>query len=563
MNIQKYRWSLYPPIPESKQKEFQRYTPVLRQLLYNRGVSSRDEAESYLEARLPAENRSAELRGIPAAAALIEKAIQNEKRIAIYGDFDADGITATAIMKSALSSLGGQVTSYIPHRMIEGYGLNPEAIHSLHDRGVTLLITVDCGIRAIEEIQLAKRMGLDVIVTDHHQAGKQIPQADAVINPNQPLDSYPGTYLAGVGVAYKLISHLLKNEPSINPEEDYLDLVALGTIADLVPLVGENRYLVKKGLHQLKHPHRQGILSLMGVAGISPRSLKASHVSYQIAPRLNAAGRLESANHALELLLEQDVHRAGRLAQELEIINSRRKQLMHKVRVKAEKMAITDEDLPPILFAFDPDFNQGVVGLAAGHLAEKYNRPAIVGRKNEDVTVASCRSIDNFNIVKALEHHQDLLLQYGGHPSAAGFSIDNKNISDLIQEMTQYSYRKLRDVDLVPTLQADIELDFKALNYSLLETIQKLSPMGYGNPQPRFVTRDVYLKKSRRVGRERNHLKCEFSDGRQTFDAIAFGKGELHTSLPSRVDILYTFEENEYRGQTSLQLNIKDFKPSS
>lgn len=561
MKIHPYRWLIHPPVPPSIQRELNHFSPIIQQLLFNRGINTYAKADLFLEACLPDEVKDVQLLGLKEASLRLKNAIHRNEHIAIYGDFDVDGITSAAMIKSALSRLEGVVSTYIPHRVDEGYGLNMDAIRELHHRGVDLLLSVDCGIRALNEVNMAKDLGLDVIITDHHQPGTNLPEADVVINPNQPLDPYPNKDLAGVGVAYKLIESLSHHFPHIQPE-NYLDLVALGTIADLVPLTGENRYLTRQGVSHLKRPERQGVLALMGVAGLDPQTIQASDISYQLAPRLNAAGRLSSANFALELLLEEDVYRAGRIAQEIEILNTRRKALMHDAKSKAEAMAITEEKIPPILFAFHPDFNQGIVGLAAGHLADKYFRPTIVGKRDEEVTTASCRSIDGFNIIHALDQHNELFLNYGGHPSAAGFTIANENIPELKQQLTNFAREALEKIDLTPTLYADMEIPLRDLTRDLLGDIQGFSPMGIGNPQPSFITRNLVIKSCRRVGTQQNHLKLIVSDGTETFDAIAFRLGYLYETLPPTIDILYTFEENIYRGRSSLQLNIKDIRLS-
>jgi len=562
MTLHKFHWSVHPPIPAQIQKDLGDISPFLKQILYNRGITNHKEALSFLNAELPENVAHSTLRGVEKATSIIYQAVAENKHVAIYGDFDADGVTSTALAKSALDEIGAKATTYIPHRVEEGYGLNADAIRNLRNQGADVLITVDCGIRAVEEVKIARDLGLDVIITDHHQPGPTLPSASAILNPNLPHDPYPNKHLAGVGVAYHLFRAVAERYAHFNAEA-YLDLVALGTIADLVPLQGENRHLVRKGLALLRNPQRQGILSLMGAAGLDPTTVNSSDISYQIAPRINASGRLKTAQFALNLLLEKEIHRAGVLAQEIEIINKQRKRLMRKVREMAEKIAVTDDALPPVLFAFHPSFNQGVVGLAAGYLADKYHRPAIVGKKEEFLSTASCRSIDEFNIIQALEVHEDLLVRYGGHPSAAGLTIENKHLNEFKSQMTTYSDRILLDIDLVPELEADLEISLEDLGYPLLEKINSLRPLGYGNPQPTFVTRNLKIKHMRRVGKNDTHLKCSVSNGKQLFEGIAFGRGSDAGALQGPVDVLYAFEKNEFRGNTTLQLNIKDFRISS
>ena len=562
MTIQKSQWTIHTPVPEQIQKTLGDIPPFLKQILYNRGITTSKEAHSFLNANLPEDAAQSTLQGMEEATSIIHSAIDQKQHIAIYGDFDADGITSTALAKSVLEELGARVTTYIPHRVEEGYGLNVEAIRYLRSQGVDLLITVDCGIRAVEEVDIAREIGLQVIITDHHQPGPSLPAASAILNPNHPQDPYPNKHLAGVGVTYHLFRALGTRYPQINTDT-YLDLVALGTVADLVPLRGENRHLVRKGLEVLRNPQRQGVLSLMGAAGLDPNAVNASDISYQIAPRINASGRLKTADFALNLLLEKEVHRAGVLAQEIEIINQQRKRLMRKVREMAETIAIPDDSIPAVLFAFHPTFNQGVVGLAAGYLAEKYHRPAIVGKRDDSVSTASCRSIDDFNIIEALEVHQNLLVRYGGHPAAAGLTIENERLDEFKSRLTSYAEQVLQDVDLVRELKADLEITLEDLGYSLLEKIDMLRPLGYGNPQPTFVSRNVRITHIRRVGKNKDHLKCRVSNRNQIFEGIAFGRGSDAGALQVPVDILYSFEKNEFRGNTTLQLNIKDFRLTS
>lgn len=561
MSLQKYRWLPYTPIPPQIEDEFVALHPIIRQLLYNRNITSLDDAKRFLDARPPHELKGTKLLNVEESARRINQALESKEQVAVYGDFDVDGITATAVVKSALSTLGTSVASYIPDRSTEGYGLNLDAIKWLHDQGADLLITVDCGIRAVDEVQVAKDLGMSVIITDHHMPGSALPAADFIVNPNQEADPYPNKDLAGVGVAFKMIQSLSEFYPQLEPEKTHLDLVALGTIADLVPLTGENRHLAKRGLRQLKRPRRQGILSLMGAAGISPESLQASDISFQLAPRLNAAGRLSSANRALDLLLEEDVHQAGTLAQEIEILNTRRKSIMKEMNQLAEKLAVPEGAVPPILFAFHANFNQGIVGLAAGYLADKFHRPAVVGKIGAENTVASCRSIEDFNIIQALDVHRDLFQQYGGHPAAAGFTIQNNRLPELQERLSEYAQQKLQTVDLTPTMAVDAEVRFDELDYQFLSYLNRFSPMGYGNPKPLFLSTGVSVKKSRQVGKGGDHLKLTVNQQNKSFDAIAFRWGHLYKELPPLIDILFTFEENEYRGRSSLQLNIKDFRP--
>lgn len=554
-------WQIAPKLPPEAKRELHGYPPILQQILYNRGHATRQDARQFLEARPKEKSRVSYPLGVKAAAKRIDLALQNDETIAVYGDYDADGVTGTAMLTSALRRLGGTVLPYIPDRVTEGYGLNHKAIKNLHAQGVRLIISVDCGIRAVDEVQTGKALGMDFILTDHHHPGPALPAADVIINPKQKNDPYPEENLAGVGVAYKLLATIEEVYPNFQAN-DYLDLVAIGTVADLVPLTGENRFLVREGLEKMAKPQRQGLMSLMGIAGVKPDNVKATHIGFQLGPRINAAGRMGSATTALELLLEENNLKAGTLAQELEILNQKRRKLTQKIRKQANELITEKGEISPILFAFHPDFHQGVVGLTASNLVEQYYRPAIVGEQKNGFTTASCRSITEFNIIEALDQCKDLLEQHGGHAMAAGFTISNTNIRAFKDRMTQIARQRFKEEKPHPTLHADMVIQLSDLNSELLEYLGWLEPTGYGNRQAKFVCYGVKVKHSRQVGKNGNHLKLKVTDGQYTFDAIAFRQGNWQDKLPPEINLLFTFEENEFRGRRTLQLNVSDIKAS-
>ncbi len=543
------------------------YPSLLRQILFNRNCATHEKAREFLEAKQPAGTNPHNLQGVTDAVDRINYAIQHDEQMAVYGDYDVDGVTATALLTQVLQTMGARVVPYIPNRFDEGYGVNKEALDSLKSDGVQLVVTVDCGIRSLDEAAYARQIGLDMIVSDHHHPLTELPDAVAIINPKQPGDTYPEKDLAGVGLAYKLASALLDYDPRGleipgNPSLAYLDLVALGTVADLAPLVGENRALVRSGLHRMQQPMRQGLLALMGVAGINPRQISASDIGFGLGPRLNAAGRLDSAQAALNLLLAEDIFEAGRLAQMLEVQNRERQQITRDTQARAELLAFAEEPDALLLFAIDPDFNPGVVGLAASRLTDQFYRPAIVAHQGEEFTRGSCRSIQEFHITEALDQCADLLVRHGGHAAAAGFTVRNENLPELNERLKQLAQEQLSQLDLRPTLVYDLEIPLVELRPEILEYLDWLQPTGYGNPQAVFVSRDLKVTSSRVVGKDRSHLKLSVTDGRIHFDAIAFRQGHWHDQMPSKVDIIYTFERNEYNGRTTFQLNVRDLKPS-
>lgn len=564
MTINEKRWRIASRITPAAEEALSDYPPILRQILFNRGYATQAEARAFLEAQPPLDADPFQMSGVAEAVERLQRGIAQGEKIAIYGDYDVDGVTATALLIEYFEALGVDVLGYIPHRFDEGYGLNSDAITTLRGQGVDVIISVDCGIRSLEEADHARGLGVDLIICDHHTPGEILPNAVAVIDPRCPGDSYPEKNLAGVGVAYKLASALeSKIHPGESRIEGYLDLVALGTVADLVPLIGENRSLVRRGLQIIHRPRRQGLMSLIGVSGLKPEKITATDIGFALGPRLNAAGRLESALDALTLLTTRDVFEAGRLAQQLEVQNRERQSITRGIQARAEELAFAERSDPLLLFAVAPEFNPGVVGLAASRLTEQYYRPAIIGHFDEETTRASCRSIPEFHITEALGQCADLLERYGGHAAAAGFTIRNENLPGLTERLRAIAEEQLSDRELQPTLNADVELSLSDLRPEILVDLEKLQPTGYGNQEAYFVSRNVEVKYSRPVGKDSAHLKLVVTDGHITFDAIAFRLGHWYGNLRQRVDLLYRYEMNEYQGRSALQLNVRDIKPTN
>ncbi len=558
------RWVIADRLTDQADGELKKYHPVLRQILYNRGYGTAAAAHQYVEALPPTGTEAENLSNMAAAVDRISYAIKHQEPIAVYGDYDADGVTASALLVQALQKLNALVRGYIPDRFSEGYGLNIDALTALHQEGVRLVITVDCGIRSIQEAEHARSIGLDLIITDHHHPGSIIPPATAVINPKLPFDTYPEKNLAGVGLAYKLAEALFRQEHQ--PEtliEEFLDLVALGTVTDLVPLVGENRSLVRAGLEHIRQPQRQGILSLIGVSGLNPRTISAGDIAFMLGPRLNAAGRLDSALAAFNLLVTSDVAQASRYAQLLNNQNNERQRITREIQAQAEEIAFSIEPDPILLFAADPDFNPGVVGLAASRLTELYYRPAIVATKGEEFTRGSCRSIPEFHITEALDQCADLLHHYGGHAAAAGFTLYTHLLPEFIHRLQQITIQQIGSMDLHPVLEIDADLDLTDLRADLLHALNVMQPTGMGNRSALFLTRNALIKYQRTLGKDNAHLKLILEDAqRVSHDAIAFRLGHLAGNLSNRIDLIFAFEKNEYNGQSYLQLNVRDIRPA-
>ncbi|TAK11263.1 MAG: single-stranded-DNA-specific exonuclease RecJ [Anaerolineae bacterium] len=561
MTLTDKRWQLASPITPEADNNLKDYAPTLRQVLFNRGIGTAAEAETFLNAPLPHTDPFLLLE-MGTAVARIRRAITDGERIVIYGDYDVDGVTASVLMVETLRALNANVDNYIPNRFDEGYGLNKDALTELKQTGAGLVITVDCGIRSIPEAEHARSIGLDMIITDHHSPAADLPPALAVINPKRDGDPYPEKLLAGVGVAYKLACALLKVAGEPLDPESLLDLVAIGTVADLVPLTGENRPLVRHGLALLRATRRQGVLSLLGVAGVPPATLNAGHIGFIIGPRLNAAGRLADAQEAFNLLTCTDVFKAGALAQALDDRNRERQEVTRAVQTRADELAGAGDPDKLILFALDASFNLGVVGLAAARLVEAHYRPAVVAGQEGEFTRASCRSIPEFHITAALDECADLIDHHGGHAAAAGFTVLTSRYPELVKRLEAIARRELGGKDLRPLLNADAEVPLVDLQASLLKDLDKLQPTGYGNREPAFISRGVLAKSVKAVGKEGAHLKLVVSDGWVMMDAIAFRQGHWAGKIPPKLDILYNFEMNEFNGRQRLQLNVKDIKAS-
>ncbi|MEA4908134.1 MAG: single-stranded-DNA-specific exonuclease RecJ [Anaerolineaceae bacterium] len=555
------RWRILDRIPAELDEQFNGYSPLLRQLLYNRQIAGAESAHAFLTTSGSLHDPFL-LLDMEAAVERILWAIDCHEPIAVYGDYDVDGVTATALLVQVLRRMGGEASGYIPNRFDEGYGLNNEALENLYQEGIRLVITVDCGIRSPREAELARQLGMDLIISDHHEPLEEIPVTRAVVCPKRPGDTYPEKNLAGVGLAYKIAEALLTRRPMPGfTQDDWLDLVAVGTVADVVPLVGENRSLVRAGLHYLRYSQRQGIRSLAGVSGWRIEAATARDIGFLLGPRLNAAGRLESALASFDLLMCDDLSTAGLLAQKLDDQNRQRQDLTRQMQETAEQLEPVGED-DFLVFASDPSFNMGVVGLVASRLTEAYYRPAVIAAVCEKYTRGSCRSIPEFHITHALDECADLLVRHGGHAMAAGFTVENEKLAELAARLKSIAARELAAQDLRPVLTADMEIQLRDLKPAILNEIDLLEPTGLGNPGVLFVSRGLKVLRYRKVGSDGQHLRLTVSDGKIIYDAIAFRMGCWAEEMPAYVDLLYTFEQNYYNGRVSLQLGVRDLKPS-
>lgn len=566
MSLQSKRWQVAPRVGAEVLARFPDLPPLLVQLLHNRQIHDPGEARSFLQGQTLGRSPF-ELKGMYDAVGRLSEALRHGEPIAVYGDFDTDGVTATALLVQALSALGAQVMPYIPSRVEEGYGLNLEALRDLYRQGVRLVVTVDCGIRSIYEVEQASR-GLDLIVTDHHSVGDQLPPALAVINPKQPGCYYPFKLLSGVGVAYKLAQGLLlarerNGKPAGLTADDLLDLVALGTVADLVPLLGENRELVRRGLEKLRTSPRPGVEALMADASLRRGAVDTTAIGFRLGPRLNAAGRLEHAMLAYNLLTSTNTLETRDLAEQLGRLNQRRQELTEQTVAEAEAQVQAGDPDAFLYLVASQEFLPGIVGLAASRLTEAYYRPSVVVEVGEEESRGSCRSIPGFHITRALDQCQDLLVRHGGHAAAAGFTIETHNLDALRERLQAIAAEQLSDVELRPVLQIDLEFPLEEISWAAHDLMAMLEPTGMGNPQPVLSSPGVEVRDKRALGGGK-HLKLALRDARGVaWDAIWFRQGHLIDQIPGRVDVAYTLDANEWNHRRQLQLHVQDLRPGT
>lgn len=563
------RWHVLPPPPAEHLARFPELGPVLGQILFHRGLTDGPAIEAFLRGTTRVKNPYT-LKGLPEAVTRIRRGLRQGEKMAVYGDFDADGVTSTTLLVQALRAVGAQVEPYIPHRVDEGYGLNNHALTHLRERGCTLVITVDCGIRSIHEAEHARQIGVDLIITDHHHPGPQLPAAYAIVNPRQPDCRYGYTGLAGVGVAYRLAQGVLRavsngDRHSTNglDESDLLDLVALGTVADIVPLTAENRDLVRQGLNRLKATRRTGLLALMDNAGVTPDQVDTTAIGFRLAPRLNAAGRLKSAMLAYQLLSSQEMAEAQPLAAQLGALNQQRQTLTEQTVMQARQQIEENPGNGYLLMAEGDSFLHGVVGLAAGKLADEYYRPVVVIERGPQVSHGSARSIPEFHITAALDQVAHLLERHGGHAAAAGLTVRTDRLPALREALQEIAASTLADQALQPALQIDAEVRLGDLDWGLYGLLQQIEPCGEDNPPPVLLARNCQVVEARTVGSDGAHLKLKLSDGWTTRDAIAFRQGARLSRLRNRVDVVFNLEANTYNGNRTLQLNVLDLAVAS
>jgi single-stranded-DNA-specific exonuclease len=555
------RWVIAKPEPalaETLARELHLALPIT-QVLVNRGYRTVDAASSFLNPQLRQLGDPFELPDMDAAVVRILAAIATKERIVIYGDYDVDGVTSSALLQRVLQAAGATVANFLPQRAEEGYGLSQDGIaRCLKEHKPQLLIAVDCGTSSAREIADLQKQGVDTIVLDHHEPPGELPKCVALVNPKRIAGSALGV-LASVGVAFKLAHALLKREKQLAERIDlreHLDLVAIGTVADIVPLTGENRILVRAGMERLPQTQKIGLRALMEIADV-PDKVTTYHVGFRIGPRLNAAGRLADAMAALELLLTNDAARAADLAKLLNEHNAKRQGIESQITEEAIAMARVNSGDRVLVLAKE-GWHVGVIGIVASRVLQAFHRPTVVIGIEEGMGRGSCRSVSGFSIVAALQHCAPLLEKFGGHEMAAGLSVKAGKIDELRETLNEFAATMLKDEDLLPQVRIDAMVKLDDLDADFFEQLERLEPCGTENPTPVFVVEGVHLRgKPRIVGK--NHLRFSVTDGDTTLQAIWWGKGDFEFP-EGAFDIAFTPELNEYGGRESVQLKVRDIR---
>ncbi len=530
-------------------------------ILAARGAQDPAGAEQLLNPGEGVTHDPRQLRDLDRAALRLRQAIKASEPIAVYGDYDADGLTATALLSRALENQGARVRSFIPSRFEEGYGLEVEALRRLAADGAKVVVSVDCGARALSEAEAARSFGLDLIITDHHEPGVVLPGAHALVNPKQPGDEYPFKELSGVGLAYKL-AQALSSEGDAWIAGEALTFVAVGTIADIAPLQDENRTMTAQGLARLRVSPPPGFAALIEVGGLRRDRISARDVGFSIGPRLNAAGRLGSAEAAFGLLRAADLARARPLAEALDRANRERQDRTNELLLRTRERLQARAQVPSLIFDADPDYGEGLLGPAASKLVEEWSRPAVLVSVRGEVAKGSARSVPGFHITDALEACAPLLDRFGGHAAAAGFSLPTSRLEELRQELERLAAAGLEAPGVGAALEIDVVVDPEEVSWYLLGFLDRLEPLGAGFPAPVLACQGMTVTAARPVGREQAHLKLTLRRGNRTIDAIAFRFAGPPPARGEVVDVAFHAERESYQGLESVRWNVQAIRPA-
>lgn len=541
-------------------KEWQ-VSPLIAHLLVNRGMDTVEAGNHFLHDTVQEMGDPFLLKGMKEAVERICKAIENKERIVIYGDYDVDGISSTSLLWRFFKRLGIQVQYYIPERQSEGYGLNREALEHLIDEKVDLVITVDCGISSYEDVE-AVQGRLDVIVTDHHEVPEQIPPAVAVINPKQPGCAYPYKQLAGVGVAYKLCQGLWRTLRGGLYTED-MEIAALGTVADVVPLLEENRIIVKYGLQGMQQTGNKGLAALMEVSGLTDKKINTGHIGFTLAPRLNAAGRVSHASEGVKLLTTDDWDEALYIAETLNETNGERQQIERSI-IEAVEEELRQRDIgkEKVLVVAGQQWHSGVIGIVASRMVDKYYRPTLIISVHDGVGKGSCRSIEAFDMHGALAYASDLLIQFGGHRQAAGFSIKEENIPLLQERLNEYAAKNVKPEEYIPILHIEGTIPLSAVSLDFIDELEVMEPCGRDNPEPLFSVKEIEVEDIYKIGRDHTHIKLQVMTEDAQVDAIGWHMGGYaeHIFPGDKINLAFKMKVNEFRDTVKAQLVLEDIQ---
>lgn len=564
----KEKWTIHEKFPKDYLTGTD-FSDLEKQLLYARGIETEKDADEFLNPEYEDLHDPFLIKGMKELVQRIKSAIKNKERVVIYGDYDVDGITATVILYEVLSELGLDCDYYIPKRNTEGYGINKEALDEIAKKGAKLVITVDCGVTAVEEVEHAKKRGLDVIITDHHsikeKSGKEILPNGIVINPKQKTCKYPYDELSGSGIAFKLAQALYKefSDKLMNGQEKWLlDLVALGTVCDVVPLTNENRILAHFGIKVMQKTKRIGLQALSEVSGMNIHDVDSHKMGFQLGPRLNAAGRLETADKSIQLLLTKDEDEAKDLAFKLNQLNQDRQELTQKILQEATTEVEKKSEKAKLYLLKGENWPSGMVGIVASRLSEKYYKPVIVCEDKGKECQGSARSPKCFSIIEALEEASEYLVRYGGHPRAAGIIVKKEHFVLLEDKLLEISNNKIKEEDLIPEYKIDSESVLGDISAEAFEFLRRMKPYGMGNPTPVFVVRGIRIDAFKKVGKSLEHLKLSFTNGKIRINGIYFSFTPDGINLEDKVDAVFNMSENEWGGRKSYEMRCIGLRES-
>lgn len=559
------QWQVQDKISDSDTNKFPEINPIILQLLYNREITTQEQIDSFLTLDYGQDQHDPFLfKDMEKACQRIEEAVKNQENILVHGDYDADGVCSSSLMVTTLKKLGAKnLDIYIPHRETEGYGLNKKTVDYLVEKNINLVITVDCGIANKEEISLAKQKNIDVIVTDHHAQPLELPtDAYALINPQLENAEYPEKELSGAGVAFKVAQALIKrNDLGEAFEKWLLDLVAISMVTDCINLIGESRALTFFGLKVLQQTLRPGLRELVKAAGKELEGLNTHSIGFQIGPRLNAAGRMDHANTAYQLLMTEDTQKAQELSLKLNQTNTQRQTLTEKIMQEVETQ-VQEQIKEKIFFIQGQDWPLGVVGLVAGKVADKHYRPTLIFTQNQGELTGSGRSIPQFNMIEAIKKEEGFFSRYGGHSQACGFTLDSQaNFEEFKKNFKKLAEQELADQKLEKKLLIEAEIKLSEIDWDLISELDKFEPFGEGNPHPLFISRNLKITDCQPVGAQAKHLRLMVQgEGDVSRKMIGFGFGDADVKIGDSIDVVYEIGVNQWNGSQEIQLKVEDLK---